>query len=63
MYDVGKKETIGSLVCHLFMPSVVLAMQLVGSLDPVYKKQHAGGYEGGFRQNSTIKKESKKRKL
>ena len=32
MYDVGKKETIGSLVCHLFMPSVVLAMQLVGSL-------------------------------
>lgn len=32
MYDVGKKETIGSLLCHLFMPSVVLAMQLVGSL-------------------------------
>lgn len=32
MYDVGKKETIGSLLCHLFMPSVILAMQLVGSL-------------------------------
>lgn len=32
MYDVGKKETIGSLLRHLFMPSVVLAMQLVGSL-------------------------------
>ena len=31
-----------------------------GKPDPVYKKQHAGGYEGGFRQNSTIKRNQRK---
>ena len=31
-----------------------------GKRDPVYKKQHAGGYEGGFRQNSTIKRNQRK---
>lgn len=32
-----------------------------GKPDPVYKKQHAGGYEGGFRQNSTIKRNKEKK--
>lgn len=32
MYDSGRAETLTSLMRHLFMPAVVLGMQLVGSL-------------------------------
>lgn len=32
MYESGQQETLGSLLQHLFMPAVVLGMQMVGSL-------------------------------
>lgn len=32
MYESGQQETLSSLLQHLFMPAVVLGMQMVGSL-------------------------------
>ena len=61
MYDVGKKETIGSLLCHLFMPSVVLAMQLVGSLIQYTRSSMLEVMRISSEQHD--QKESKKRKL
>ena len=46
MYESGQQETLGSLLQHLFMPAVVLGMQM----------QYVGGHERGLCTNSALKR-------